>query len=265
MPVHFQNAPVNHENRVIYSDCFQMSVEQKTEMEALTEFVPVEFKVLRPVVIWSFTNCRGVDFMAHGEYRIFQAAVPVRYTDGNIEGVYPLVIWENNAYPILGGREEDGMPKVFCDIAPERHYDSHYFTAISLDCETMARFNFFEAEEAPDAEVAQANAASLINAFGYRSIPDVESGRPTWSELILYPQHYYPKKIWHGTGNVEVSAPDVWYRNPGMFRILNGLSGLPNLGFEHAERMLTSIKLCVTDSKSLSRNNVSAKPESCRT
>ncbi len=251
MPVHFQNGPFNSENRVVYSDCFLLNVEQKTEFEALAQFVPSEFEILRPVVCWGYANCRGVDFLAHGEYRIFQASVPVRFIAEDIIGVYPLVIWENNAIPILGGREEDGMPKVWCDIAAERHYENHYFAAIALECETMARFDFFEECEVASEKVEHANASPLVNNFGYRYIPRVAGAGTAHREPILYPQMNFPKQIWHGTGKVEIMVPDRWYKNASMFSTLKGLAGLPNLGFENATRMSSQLKLCVADSRSL--------------
>ncbi|MDY2984903.1 MAG: acetoacetate decarboxylase family protein [Synergistes jonesii] len=52
-----------------------------------------------------------------------QAPALVRYRGGkeSIEGYYPLVIFENNVVPVLGGREEDGMPKAVCGISLDRH------------------------------------------------------------------------------------------------------------------------------------------------
>lgn len=253
MPVHFSGRPFNNENRVVYSDVLTLKTEQKTEMEALAAYVPSEFEILRPSVIWQYMNCRGVDFMANGEYKIFQAGVPVKYTGGGeaITGAYPLVIFEDDPVPILGGREEDGMPKVFCNISPERHYENHWFASASLYCETMLSFDFHETGEASAEELKAAQDVPLVNSFGYRCIPNVGRGGSATRGPVLYPQEMRPAKMWKGEGGVKVTVPDAWYKNPPMYSILTGLNELPNLGFTAAERTHGTVRLCVADSKAL--------------
>jgi len=71
--------------------------------------------------------------MVNGEYNLVQVSANVKYT-GNDEGLignYPLVIWENKTAPILEGREEDGMSKVFADVATHRNYNGHWFVRTS--------------------------------------------------------------------------------------------------------------------------------------
>ncbi|MDO5563304.1 MAG: acetoacetate decarboxylase family protein [Synergistaceae bacterium] len=253
MPVHFRGWPFSRDTRVVYSDVLMMQTEQSTDMEALAQYVPSEFEILRPSVVWGYANCRGVDFMANGEYRIFQASVPVRYIGGEreIEGVYPLVIWEDDTVPILGGREEDGMPKVFCDISSDRHFEKHWFASASLYCETMARFDFYEVCEADAETLKAAQDSPFVNNFGYRYIPLVESGGAATCGPILYPQEVHPRKIWNGDASVDIVVPKDWYKIPQMYSTLKCLGGLPNLGFTNGVRMEGSLRLCVADSKSL--------------
>lgn len=253
MPVHFKGWPFNNANRVVFSDVSMFQVEQKTELEELANLVPSEFELLAPSLLWSYANCRGVDFMANGEYRIFQASVPVKYAEKGreINGVYPLVIFEDDPVPILGGREEDGMPKVFCCISTDRHYENHWFASAALYCETMAKFDFHESGEAAGEELAAVQSSPLVNNFGYRYIPHVEGGGASTRGPILYPQEVRPERLWHGEGSVRVIVPDAWYKNPFMYHILAGLAKLPDLGFANAVRMKGSLRLCVADSKEL--------------
>lgn len=253
MPIHFTGHPFDRGNRVVYSDVLMLKTEQQTDMDVLAGFVPPEFEILRPSVIWSYANCRGVDFMSNGEYRIFQASVPVKFVGGEREltGVYPLVIWEDDPVPILGGREEDGMPKLYCNISPDRHYENHWFAAASLYCETMVRIDFHEKEEAGAEELKAVQDDPLTNNFGYRYIPLVEKGGAAERGPILYPQEMHPKRIWHGEGSVSVILPDEWYKNPSMNQILAGLDSLPVRGFTGASRIEGSLRLCVADSKEL--------------
>lgn len=251
MPVQFIGYPFMQENCPVSSDCLELSVDQLTDMAALAEYVPAEFEVLEPVLHWSYCNCRGVSFLSNGEYRILQAFASVRYNchGREINGVYPLVLWEDNPIPIIGGREEDGMPKIYCDISAERHYENHWFINVSLNCATMVHLDFFEEGEVPENE----RKTVLMNSFGYRYIPLVDKGGAALMEPILYPQEYTPVGQWHGTGEVQVIPVLHWYENPTMFSILDGLAGLPNHGFCNARRQRASVRLCVSDSRALNR------------
>ena len=251
MPVHFNGWPYDGGNRVVYSDVYMMSVCQRTDPAALAAFIPAEFELLDGNIQWSYCNCRGVDFMSGGEYRIFQvnAHVSLASKDGSIEGWYPLVIWENDAHPVIGGREEDGMPKLICDISPERHVDAHWFASASLNCETMARFDFVDEREATGEEVSAM--AQKINAFGYRYLPHPDRSGAAYRGIVLYPQSCTPSRAWLGTGKVSLFMPDPWYRIPNMALILGGLTGLPNNGFYGGVRQRCTLKLCVADSQEL--------------
>ena len=251
MPAHFTGWPYSGDNRVVYTDVFMMSVFQRTEMEALARFIPSHFELLDGDMQWSYCNCRDVDFMSGGEYRILQVNAHVRFAAKGepIEGWYPLVIWENDAHPVIGGREEDGMPKLIADISPERHVDKHWFASTALNCETMARFDFVDEREASQEEVA--TMAQKINAFGYRYLPHPDRSGAAYEGIVLYPQSCTPTRAWLGTGKVSLFMPEPWYRIPNMALILGGLSSLPNNGFFGGVRQRCSLKLSVADSQEL--------------
>ena len=253
MPVHFIGYPFNNSNRVFYSDVFGIMMSMETEMEALAQFVPEDFEILEARVDYGYTNCRGVDFMSNGEYRIFQAAVPVKYlgNDKGFTGVYPLIIWENNPWPIFGGREEDGMPKLYADISAERHRDDHWFAAVSFECNTFAKINFWDKEKAPKSVIEEGRKNCLVNNFGWRYIPNVDGPGATASQAVLYPQEMYPKSdMWFGVGKITINKLD-WVEHAGQFTIIDALADLPNKGFKNAMRMKAEIRLCVADSKPL--------------
>ena len=253
MPVHFRGWPFDNGNRPVFSDVLMIQAEQQTGMEALAQYVPPEFEILRPSILWAYSNCRGVDFLSNSEYRILQACAPVKFIGGDeeITGVYPLVIFENDAAPVLGGREEDGMPKVWCDISCERRYENHWFACASLNCETMVKVDFHETGAASDAQLKAAQNCPLVNNFGYRFIPHADKGGAAASGPILYPQEFHPTGMWSGEGSFKVIPPDAWYKNPAMFQILAGLAALPDCGFTCCMRARGSIRLCVADSREL--------------
>jgi hypothetical protein len=148
MPVHFGGGPFTPV-RTVYGDMTGITLSFETAPESLLALLPEDFELLEPKVNVQFANAREVDWMSGGEYRLIQASSPARYL-GNaeeLEGEYVFVIWENKACPILGGREEDGMPKIYADIASERHYGDEWFTAASYESHTFLSIEFSRKEE----------------------------------------------------------------------------------------------------------------------
>ena len=253
MPVSLRNYPFNKDVRVYYEDCRCICADQKTDFEALAPLIPEEYEILAPVINWQYANCRGVDFMTQGEYRILQASVPVRFCgkEDTAEGIYPLVILEDNAMPVLGGREEDGMPKLVCDISLDRHMGDHWFAAAASDCETIVRLNFHEGAEWSREQVDAFNAHNVVAAFGNRCLPNVDRPGNAYQDHILYPQQCIVKRAYAGTGDFTAVPPAEWYVQPQFAGILYALAGLPNHGFENAAHIECALRLCVSDSRQL--------------
>ncbi len=251
MPVHFGGDPF-YPVRTVYGDMTCISISFETDEELLLDIIPEDFELLSPTVNIQFANCRDIDWMSGGEYRLIQAGAPVRYTGrgGPLEGEYVLVIWENKACPIIGGREEDGMPKIFADIAQERHSGDNWFTAASYESNTFLRLNFMKGRKLQENEIRQINEAPLTNNFGWRYIPELGRAGAALSHPTLYPQEMRVDKAWEGGGRVEwlKFEPEM---NMIQYRIISQMSGLPILRYVRAVMLRGSSRLNVGDSKSL--------------
>ena len=190
--------------------------------------------------------------MSGGAYRLIQAGAPVRYTGsgGPLKGEYVLVIWENKACPIIGGREEDGMPKIFADIAQERHSGDNWFTAASYESNTFLRLNFIKKREFQENEIRLINEDPLINYFGWRYIPELGKAGAALSHPTLYPQEMRVCKAWEGEGNIEWLKFDP-EMNMLQYRIISEMSRLPILKYIRAMMLKGSARLNVGDSRSL--------------
>jgi acetoacetate decarboxylase len=252
MPVHFSNWP-RTEVALVFSDVISICVNQKTEANKLAEFIPEEFELLSDQLLWQYSDCREVDFMSQGDYRIIQVGAEVRFTkDGETHtGIYPLIIWEDEGYPIIGGREEDGMPKVFANISRPRHVGNHWFAATSLYSETMVRFDFKQGKEAGKEVIADMEEQACVNSFGYRYIPHPHKAGAALQNIILYPQEFHPRKVWEGEGEITIFPPEPFERIVNMALPLHKLASLPKLGFSKGKLTKGWLKLCVSQSKEL--------------
>lgn len=251
MPVHFGGDPF-YPVRTIYRDMTGISIQFETDQEALLEIIPHDFELLEPVVNVQYSNCRDVDWMAGGEYRLIQVASPVRYMGNSegLEGQYVFVIWENKTCPIIGGREEDGMPKVFADISCERHLEDHWFTAASYESYTFLKLDFVKTGELDDEAVKEANENPKINFFGWRYIPNLGKAGASLSHATLYPQEAYFSKIWTGNGHLEWTKLN-YEKHPLQFRIISALAELPVVRYTEAKMSKNSARLNVGDSRIL--------------
>lgn len=251
MPAHFGGEPF-YPVRTVYGDMTAISVSFETGAEDLARFIPEVFEITDPLVNVQYSNCRDVDWMSGGEYRLIQLSVPVRFCgEGEeLEGEYPLVIWENKACPIIGGREEDGMPKIFADVAAERHYEDHWFTAASHECNTFLTLDFERKAELSAKDVAAMNEHSKINFFGWRYISNLGKGGASLSHATLYPQEAIMSRAWSGEGRINWPPfkPEMHLKQSWMIDIL---AKLPIVNYLPAMMMKSAMKLNVGDSRAL--------------
>lgn len=251
MPVHFGGEPF-YPVRTVYGDMTSITISFETDEEELLRIIPEDFDLISPTVNVQFAECRDIDWMSGGEYRLIQAGVPVRYVKNTdpIEGEYVLVIWENKACPIIGGREEDGMPKIFADIASLRHFGDHWFSAASYESNTFLKIGLNRERELGEEELKLLNEHSRMNYFGWRHIPELGKAGAALSHATLYPQEAKFDKAWEGEGRINWLKFDLEI-NMVQFRIINAMSSLPVLKYSKALMMKGSARLNVGDSRSL--------------
>jgi len=251
MPAHFGGDPF-HPIRVVYGDNTVISVDYETDEDALLNYIPEDFELKEPVVNVQYTNCRDVDWMIGGEYRLIQVTTPVKYVGNSegLEGVYALVVWENKTCPIIGGREEDGVPKVFADISSERHLENHWFVAASYEQFTFLRIDLQRGDEVSEENLTELNKNPKINLFGWRYLPNLGKGGATLSHATLYPQEMVLKKMWIGTGSVEWTGLS-YEQHPLQTRIIRSLEALPIKRVTSASMAQGIVRLNVGDSRIL--------------
>jgi acetoacetate decarboxylase len=102
-----------------YPEVEVLAFQYLTDPTAIEALIPDCFKPAKePLVTVLFSQNNGLEFMAGGGYRLaaFQVAVTFDGDKDHVEGDLILVMLENQTWPILGGREDLGVPKLFADI-----------------------------------------------------------------------------------------------------------------------------------------------------
>ncbi|MDN4526420.1 acetoacetate decarboxylase family protein [Fictibacillus fluitans] len=232
MPAFFGVGEYNPNAIAVANDVTTMVFTLTTNGNLLSNFLPAGFQPLRPEINIKFVQLREVDFLTGGSYNLIQIEVPVRFsgTHDQLEGVFPLVIWENNAEPIISGREQSGQPKIYADIEDLNIYQGKYFTNACLQGNTFLHLEMFNPQPVSQQQFEQIKSSSVnSNVFGWRYIPKVGGPGAELSQPILYPQGMKLYGAWMGKGNfswIKLSE-DFRYRIFNYYDIVKTLAEFP--------------------------------------
>jgi acetoacetate decarboxylase len=206
-----------------------LSVTFKTDRAELERYIPEELELRAPEVQVSFNQLTEINWLAGGKYNLVLVNVPARFEGkkDHVDAAYPLVVWENRTAPILTGREQTGVPKIFADIEDLHIYRPTYATSVSYEGNTFLSMQF-EAKgpltgKELEQEKLQFRPQDLI---GWRYIPKVGAPGADLSQFIHFPQWMEVEKAYAGTGTVtwtELSA----MQNPRQYQIIKALASLP--------------------------------------
>jgi acetoacetate decarboxylase len=205
MPPHFLGWS-GQPQPAIYHDVTSITVAYETDPEMVVEFVPQPFEITQPLLNVQYSMCRRVDWLGGSSYNLITVGVPVAYAGSGerIDGVYVLVIWENRTAPILTGREQTGMPKIFADIEDHHQLGDRLLTNASYEGWSFLRMDFRQGKQMSADELALLNKQTgTVNAFGWRYIPNI--GRPgaALSHATLFPQDLNFATAWQGEGRIR--------------------------------------------------------------
>lgn len=229
MPAHFRKwVPAG--GICPYDDCTTLAISYLTDEKKLREYVPEEFAIARPLLMIMYERCSGVQWMGGSGYSLATASVPVRYreTKEPISGVYHLALWEDRTEPIIGGREEAGMPKIFADIPEYRRRGKELSASLSHGGRTFLGMDLTIDREYSAAELAGLNADNgRLVQFGWRYIPKVGPyAGPALSEATYYPVDNVFTSASACTGTVKWTVPEL-RDHPTQHDIIAALADLP--------------------------------------
>ncbi len=190
------------ELKLAYPQVQALAYQYLTEPEALADLLPDCYRPGKePLVTVLFSANNGLTFMAGGGYRLAAILISARF-DGkqdHIEGDYIVVMFENNTWPIIGGREDLGVPKIYADITDIKVMpDGH------LRCEASQAGHMLFGLDVPALKgqlgFVRAVAARQINPrpwLGYKYIPALDGPPDAAYPTMTYNQSKLDK-LWMG-------------------------------------------------------------------
>ncbi|TIA66558.1 FAD/NAD(P)-binding domain-containing protein [Aureobasidium pullulans] len=204
MPVSFGPSPgprqalyTNEPQPARHSTFTTASIKFKTSRTFLQNLFPTEsFQFKNPGTVayasFSQTTLGKMEWLGGSGYRHFGMYIHgVRYTKQNgetVDGTYMPLLFESLTDPIVSGRDELGMPKVFCDVDIRRREDS-YRVRTSWQGSMFGKFNLDELEEAdPAAEAGTIGGEADYGILTYKYSPAVgERGKADAAYAVVVP------------------------------------------------------------------------------
>jgi acetoacetate decarboxylase len=228
MPVHFGGGKFDPETKITQKS-MSLNISYETDPKILENFIPEEFELLTPEVQVGFSKFTEINWMFGGQYNLINVGVPVRFhgKKDQLDGSYTLVVWENKTAPIIGGREQTGIPKIFADIEDLHIVKPHYTTTVSYEGNTFLNMNFESTKEMNGNELDDVKSQFVsMNTIGWRYIPKVGAPGADLNQFILYPQGMEVKTAQIGKGSLKWTEMTPM-QNPMQYYIINSLASLP--------------------------------------
>lgn len=239
-----------------YRQAEVFAIQYLSHPDAVRSLLPEPYTPAKePIVTVFFGYNSGLDFMAGGEYRLATMQVAARFDGENdhVEGDYILVMFEDKTWPILGGREFLGVPKLYADISPiKTTLQGHSRSEASMWGHLLFGIEIPELKKQNAAVRLVAN--RRINArpwLGYKYIPRLDGP----------PDADYPTITWNDTKIEELwmgSEGQIYFGNPGdddisiVRNLLDALETLPIVKMEQALHFRGSAYLRMDKSRMLS-------------
>lgn len=182
-----------------------------------------------PIVTVEHTTLRELQWLAGRSYSLISVGFVVRYVGPNetARGLFRSVLWENRPEPILTGREELGVPKLYSELPEPRIFEGNRHYSAIWDGHEFIRLTLTGLEPA-----TQPPALPLDGTLYRRFMPAITPGAsPSIDEMTLTPSGGFQSRtqvFLSGRGDVDF-VRSTWEQLPTMYQVVNGLADLPVL------------------------------------
>lgn len=224
--------------RLTYRQVEVVSIQYETEPDAVAALLPECYRPAeRPLVTIVFSYNNGLAVMAGGGYTLAAVQVAACF-DGEqdrVEGDYIIVMFEDQTWPIIGGREDLGVHKLYADISPIRQLpDGH------LRCEaSLWGHLLFGIDVSPPRKqnaVVRMVATRMVNArpwLGYKYIPSLD-GPPDADYPTITKNDTTIDALWFSKGG-EIYCGSAGYSDLGdQSGVVEAIRSLPIRKLERA-------------------------------
>jgi acetoacetate decarboxylase len=228
MPPHFGGVQLTP-GMVATQRASALVIRYETERTHLERYIPEEFELIAPEVQVMFSKFYQIDWLAGSQYNLINVSSPVRFIGkkDRIEGDYTLVTWENKTEPILRGREQCGIPKIYADIEDLHVMNTYFGTTASYEGSAFLALNFEAAGPITGKELEGIRAKlGSMNTLGWRYIPKINGPGADLSQFVLFPQGMAVESARAGTGSLKWTEL-TWLQHPTQNHIINSLAALP--------------------------------------
>jgi hypothetical protein len=232
-----RNMPRSHAHLTHAGDSVRLTVHALTDAAALSQYLPPRCRLagepILSVAVIQLTNLgwlagRGYNFINVSTQAIFEG------DEETIRGDFSFCLWESKADPIVTGREELGMSKLFADIPAPREIDGRWecsaswegFPFLHLNLDTNA-----DGENPPSPGGPGPSGVNLLHRYHPRT---GEWDQADLDEIVVsYATNSPPPVVLEqrgGAGRFEFRSAR-WEDMPTQYTYVNALAGLPLLEF----------------------------------
>lgn len=219
-----------------YNDVTSMSITYLTDRTLLSKYIHKPFEIGDEALLSvSYSMNREVEWLAGHSYNLISVNAHV-FFNGEVDklrGTHPLVLWENLTDPILTGRENEGIPKIYADIRDHSIINGEWRTSASHFGHKIVDMKVWDLVELTAEEVERMRKNSEGgNWMGWKYIPPTGDG-PAVNHPTLFPTSGSQKAAWRGKGEINWQHL-TWEQNPTQYHIVNALQELPVLEIRSA-------------------------------
>jgi acetoacetate decarboxylase len=250
MPPNF--GPMSSQRVFHYGDVTTFIIIYITDKDSLAAFLPEPFEPAdEPAVTVYFQLCRDVDFMAGRGYNIVGVNLSTVFKGkkDHLAGNFAVVLWENDAHPIIQGREVLGTPKIYADIPDPRQSGNNWQFHCSLYGNRLVEGEIKNTALLKDTEKQLIEDMAKDNMWmGWKYIPKTDWSGPELSYPTAIPYKLGIDEAWLGDG-FHRFAETAWESAPTSAHIIDGLRTLTVKEYRSAVIMKGTVDLLIGDSR----------------
>jgi acetoacetate decarboxylase len=225
-------------SRLHYRRVEVVSIQYQTDADAIPRLLPECFRPAEsPLVTVVFGYNEHLELMAGRGYRLaaVQIAASFEGEEDRVDGDYNIVMFEDQTWPIIGGREDLGVHKLYADISPIRSLPNGH---LRCDASLWGHLLFGIDLSPPRKQnvVVRMVASKMVNArhwLGYKYIPSLD-GPPDADHPTITKNDVKIDELWFSK-TAEIYCGTAQYSDLGdQSRVVDAIRSLPIRTLERA-------------------------------